>query len=404
MSMFDASARIATATFSDDRYRYPVGTPIYQYIVCDLLTDQLQASLPLTGVTFERRLSRMGDFKAQWRISNRQQAILADQITRSCGKLAIWVLRNKKLWWGGILWSAEGSVSTRSYDQIDLAGATFDSYTYRRDLDYDWNASSSKDITKQIYDLWDAMQDESSKSDIGVLTDIPAVNTSGAAFPQAFLEADLKKYGDVIQAFTDCDPGADYTIDVYADAGARKKRLRAAGSFRSVEVQNRLALSGYRIPAWRFKRDSAGMGTRFQAWGDPQESNVGVAAAPISSPSIFALDKLNDGWPYLDVSENVGAVPSDILKALPVLDNYAAALRAAFSGIRDIVSYEVDLGTSEWHPNLIGQNILIKHSKKDLWKPGQTSVITPVVATFTPPDRGQPEKVAFTIDGAEEED
>lgn len=402
MSMMEASARIATATFSDDQYRYPVGTPTYQYLVCDLLTDQLQASLPLNNVTFDRRLSRAGDFKASWRIANREQAILADQITRECGKLAIWVLRNKKLWWGGILWSADGSVSTRSYDQIELAGASFESYPYRRDLDYDWNADATTDIAQKIYDIWNAMQWESSFSDIGVLTDIPPANLAGASFQQEFLEADLKRYSSMLEAFTDCDPGCDYTIDVYSDAGVRKKRLRAAGSFRAIDVENRLALSGYRIPAWKFKRDSSGMGTRFQAWGDPQESNVGEASAPIASSSVFALDLINDGWPYLDVSENVGAVPSDILKALPVLNNYANAMKAAFSGIRDVVSYEVDIGTSEWHPNLIGQSIMIKHSKQDLWKPGRTSVVTPVVAQFTPPDRGQPEKVSFTIDGAEE--
>jgi hypothetical protein len=316
--------------------------------------------------------------------------------------LAVWVTRNKKLWWGGILWSAEGSISTRSYDQIELQGATFDSYPFRRDIDWDWVADSTTDIADKIYDLWDNMQWESTKSDIGVLTDVPPVNLAGAAFSQEFLESDLKKFGEVIQAFTDCDPGCDYTIDVFSDTGLRKKRLRTAGSFREVDVENRMALSGYRIPAWKFKRDSSGMGTRFQAWGDPQESNVGEASAPISSTSVFAIDLLNAGWPYLDVSENVGAVPSNISQALPVLTNYANALKLAFSGIRDIVAYDVDLDRSEWHPNLIGQSILIKHSKKDLWKPGQTSVVTPVVASFSPPDRGNPEKVTFTIDGGEE--
>lgn len=393
----------ASSAFSDDQFRYPVGTPTYQYLVCDLLTDQLQASLPLTGVSFDRRLSRVGDFKGQWKISTRAQALQADTISRGCGRYALWVLRNKRLWWGGILWSAEGSVSTRNYDIIDISGATFDSYTYRRYLDFDFTASPVTDITIEIASTWDAMQQESVHSDLGAIIDFDPVNLAGAAFPQEFLQSDLKTYGEVIETFTDSDPGCDYTIDVYATSnGDRVKRVRVAGSFRDIEVENRLALSGYRIPAWKFKRDSAGMGTRFQAWGDPQESNVGTAQAPVNSGAEFALDLLNDGWPYLDVSINVGAVPPGASQYVPILDNYVNAMKDQFSGIRDVVSYEVDLGTSEWHPNLIGQNILLKHSKNDLWKPGQTSVVTPVVASFTPPDRGQPERVAFTIDGAEE--
>jgi hypothetical protein len=396
----------SSATLSDDAYRMPVHTPKYQYLVCDMLTDQLQANLPLTGVTFDRRLSRAGDFRGQWKISNRNQAILADQITKQVGRFTIWVIRDKRLWWGGPLWSAKGSASTRSYDTIDLQGSSFESYPYHRYLDADWPAdypAGTTDIADMPHVIWADMQAWGTPSDIGVQFSITAVpDQVGAVFAQEFLQSDLKTYGDMIQAFTDCDPGCDYTINVYTDAsGNRIKELNTGKSFRATETVNRLAISGYRIPSWNFTRDSTNAGTRFRVWGDPQDGNAGEQQRPAPSAMMIADDLITEGWPYIDVAENIGQVPQTQPLYQPVLDSYATSLRDQFSGIKDVVQYEVDLSTSEWHPNLIGKNVLLKFSKQDLWKPGQTSVITPVVASFTPPDRGQPERVQFTIDGAD---
>jgi hypothetical protein len=402
--MADPSARAlfaTTATFSDDRFRIPVNAPKYQYLVCDLLTDQLQANLPLTGVTFDTRVSRVGDFKAQWRISNRKQAILAEQISQGSGRFTLWILRNKRLWWGGILWSAKGSATSRSYDTVDLQGATFGSYPHHRYIDGDWPADFITDTAQKVQNIWTSMQAVHARSNIHAISSTPA-NLSGAAFGQEFLQSDLKTYGDMIEAQTDSDPGCDFVIAVYTDAnGNRIKEVRTAGTFKTIPTANRLAISGYRVPAWEFTRDGSIAGTRFRAWGDVQDGNSGEAQAPVSSAIKTADDLLTTGWPYLDVAVNVGAVPAGAANYGPVLDSYAQALKNQYAGIRDVVGYEVDLGTSEWHPNLIGQNVLIKFSKNDLWRPGQTSVITPVIAEFTPPDQGQPERVKFTIDGAE---
>jgi hypothetical protein len=392
----------SSATFSDDQYRYPVDTPIYQYLVCDLLTDQLQVTPPLSGVQFDRRLSRTGSFKGQWKVSNRQQALQADSVTKNGGRYALWVLRNKRLWWGGILWSAKGSISTRSYDVIDIQAATFDSYLDHRYLDATWPISGV-DLTSRVVNIWNYVQGFAG-SNIGMLTNGPIANLAGNTPKQDYLISDQQTYSSVIKAATDQDPGVDYTIDVFRDsAGARTKRVRVAGSFRDVEVINRMSVSGYRIPSWAFSRDATKTGTVFTAWGDPQEGNVGTAQVPIAGNQARAQELLDAGWPRLDVIENIGPVSSNPGQAVTDLTEYAISMRDRLKGIRDIVSYDVDLSTSEWHPNLIGQNIVMRHSQRDLWRPNERSVITPVVATFTPPDRGQPERVAFTIDGGEED-
>lgn len=390
-----------TATFSDDRFRIPVTAPKYQYLVCDLLTDQLQANLPLSGVTFDARVGRPGDFKAKWNISNRGQAILAEQISQGPGRFTIWVTRNKVLWWGGILWSAQGSASARSYDTVDLQGAGFQSYPHHRYLDANWAADTTTDTAQKVQDIWAAMQAVDPRSNIDVIGSTPA-NLSGAAFGQEFLQSDLKTYGDMIEAQTDSDPGCDYIIAVYTDAaGNRIKEVRTAGDLSEIATDNRYAISGFRIPSWSFTRDGSASGTRFRVWGDPQDGNAGEPQAPVASAMKTADDLLTLGWPFLDVAENIGQIPNAPSQYGPVLNSYAESLKKQNSGIRDVVQYEVDLGTSEWHPNLVGQNVLIKFSKNDLWKPGQTSVIKPVVAEFTAADATQPERVKFTIDGSE---
>lgn len=394
----------ASATFSDDNYRIPVSDPEYRYFACDLLTDSLVATLPLTGVSFDRRVSRVGELRGTWNVSNRAQAIAANSITKQGGRLALWVTRNKRLWWGGILWSAQGKANSRSYDAIDVQAATFDSYTFHRDLDGDWAADPITDAAVKVKNIWDTMQAQNVASNIGMLTNAGYANLSGTTIAQDFLMSDLKKYGEMIQTYTDFDPGCDYTIDVYTDdTGARRKRVRTAGSFALVNTVNRLAISGYRVPAWSFTRDASSTGTRFRAWGDPQDENVGEEQLPVHSDYQIASDLIAQGWPWLDVQADVGQVPTAPAQHLPLLNSYATSAKNRFAGIRDVVQYEVDLATSEWHPNLIGQNVMIKHSKNDLWRPGLTSVITPVVAQFTPPDRGQPERVTFTIDGSQED-
>jgi hypothetical protein len=400
------SARFASAsaTFSDDSYRIPVKEPEYRYLVCDLLTDNLIATLPLSGVTMDRRVSRVGELRGVWNIPNRAEAIKADLITKQVGRLALWVTRNKRLWWGGIMGSAQGKANSRTYDSIDVQAASFETYPFKRDIDADWAADPITDAAVKVKQIWDSMQAQNAASNVGVLTNAGYANLSGATLAQDFVMSDLKKYGEMIQTYTDSDPGCDYTIDVYIDDnGIRRKRLRTAGSFALVQTTNRLAISGYRVPSWAFTRDSSNTGTRFRAWGDPQDDNVGEEQQPVHSSYQLATDLIAQGWPWIDVQADVGTVPTAPAQHLPILNSYAISARNRYAGIRDVVQYEVDLATSEWHPNLIGQNVMIKHSKKDLWRPGQTAVITPVVVQFTPPDRGQPERVTFTIDGSQED-
>lgn len=400
--MSDPELRMARAV-EPENLTVPVNTPTYRYLVCDLLTDQLWASVPFTNVTFDRRVSRAGGWKGSMRISNRAQALQADTISSNCGRLAVWVLRNKSLWWGGILWNAKAGISTKTYDTVDFQGATFESYADRNEIDTDWAVDSSKDMTHKVMDIWNTLQSDP-QADIGVYANYAnAANLAGTYLPVAFAESDRLSYAEMIEAYTD-DPsaGIDYTISVYIDEnGNRTKTLRTAGAFKDIPASAPPVISGYRIPSWNISRDTANMGTRFRAWVDAQVSNVGEETKPLSSAIYTAADLYAEGWPRLDVSERLDGTFTPNLGTW-YANTYASLMKRRQSGIRDVVSYDVDLSTTGWHPNLIGQQVVIKHSKRDLWRPGETTVQYPVVAEFSAPERGNPERVTFTFDNTRE--
>lgn len=372
-----------------------INTPQYRYLVCDLVTDRLLTSLPLTGVSFDRRLSRAGEFKAQWKIANRDQAILADQITKWGGRLAIWAVRNSQLWWGGVLWSAKGSASSRSYDTVDLQAATFESYPSRRYLTYDWAEDTSLTMPYKVMQIWEAMQADA-YGDIGMLVDDARVSNQSTAFlEQEFNYKDMVTYGSMIQAYTDAEDGIDYTIDVYFDDnGARTKAVRTGRSFAEIESLP-LVLSGFKIPTWSFTRDSVGMGTVFRSQMDADDGNTASDQEPLSSTEYYAQALLDEGWPRLDQVRQVDRLPGTNLAALNANNSAWGARRA---GIKDVVQYEVDLSDTQWHPNLIGQPVTIKRSANDLWRPGETATVYPAVVQFTPAEKGQPERVTFAMD------
>lgn len=382
----------------------PVNTPDYQYLVCDLRTDELWAAPGFSNVRFERRLSRPGSFSGQLTISNRQQAQEADELSRNCGRLAVWVLRNKRLWWGGILWNAAPAVDARNADVVQFQGSSFESYPYRRHLDFDWAMDPATDMARKIMDIWNMMQSQDAESDIGVVANWSnVVNLANNFMPTRFLKSDLTYYGDMIEDYTD-DPvaGVDYTIDVYHDAdNNRVKQVKTAGDLKQVVSPAPIVISGYRIPSWGISRGTDDMGTNFQAWVNIQARNTAQAAAPAASIIKKAQTLLNEGWPRLDVREQIGDFDT-WAEGTQYANTYAEMMRRKQSGIKDIVTYQVDLSGSAWHPNLIGQNVTVKHSQNDLWYPGETRVVAPVLAEFTPPTRTSPESVKFTFDNTRE--
>jgi hypothetical protein len=230
-----------------------------------------------------------------------------------------------------------------------------------------------------IPDLWRTIQAEAS-GDIGVIAeDQPTGNLRDRTYlvsEQAFVGELIEQLGDVID-------GPEHTIDVYLDGeGNRVKELRVA---------NRLGLAAarsvFRVTEWEHVADAVAGGTTFQTRGDSPDGNVGEDKEPLLSTRVVRTDLLDAGWPLLDaVSDHAG------VKETATLDGHAEALAAEYGGAPPYSGYTVEVASSGWSPNKIGDAVRMK--LRDAWHADPIDVTArPVGCEVTPPSKGQPESI-----------
>lgn len=352
-------------------------TPEYRYLLCDLLTDTPLAFLPLTGVTFDRRISRVGSLSATLNATTPQLVAAAKLLHRYAGRSALWVQRGDALWWGGIPWTVKAAQGPRDSVVCTVSAATFDSYAHRRQL-YTDVTYTQVDQGVIIPDLWRTIQSDS-RGDIGVeALDQP----TGKLRDRTYLAADGDYVGQLIEDLGDVIEGPEHTIDVWLDgSGTRRKTLRVANQLGVSEprvVFHRGTRDGGRLVTWEHTADAVDGGTTFVARGEEG----------IESDRLYADDLLDAGWPLLDLSEDhPGAILPDTLA------EWAEALQASQAGALQTHAYTVQVGSTGWDPNRIGDPVRIK--LRDQWHTQQASDMTvrPVGVRVTAADATTPEQI-----------
>ncbi|MFD4572106.1 hypothetical protein ACFWNK_01755 [Streptomyces sp. NPDC058417] len=78
----------------------------YTYLFCDLLTDQLLAELPMSGVTYGYTLNGVGTLRGTVPFSD-ETLPLDPETATTPARTAVYVDRDGVLVWGGILWTRE---------------------------------------------------------------------------------------------------------------------------------------------------------------------------------------------------------------------------------------------------------------------------------------------------------
>lgn len=356
------------------------GSPRYRYVLADLLTDRNITALPLTGVGFDRRISRTGAFKGNLDVYSRESAALAELVALYAGRSALWVYRGASLWWGGILWTASPSMNDRSEAQLALQASTFDSYAHHRDIREDITYTGIEQ-TVIIADLWNRMQNQD-YNDIGVLT--TNLTATGILRDRTYLASEAATFGQRIEELGDVIDGVEHTIDVYATDLDRTKTLNTGNPRLHVDDEITTLVTGTRLPSWSQTVDATNAGTHFQARGDASSDNVGTTVPALLSDVFVADDLIANGWPQLDSTTDHQGV-----KEKATLDDYAQAERDRLAGQAISPSYNLYLDeNTSWHPNQLGSYIRIQRSKDDWFSPGKVEDIRPVAVEVSVPDRG----------------
>lgn len=102
----------------------------YRYYCVDLLSNNLIAEIPFTGVSFERALSKAGGFSGSIPVIAANEHLNLYETTMP-GKTALYILRNGTCVWGGIIWSRSYSPTNKT---LTVDGLEFPSYFYHRAL------------------------------------------------------------------------------------------------------------------------------------------------------------------------------------------------------------------------------------------------------------------------------
>ena len=276
----------------------------YRYLFADLLTNQIQAELPLSGVTFGQELNTAGSFSGKVLVSGLNSINYDVQDYTIPGRTAIYVDKDGAIVWGGVLWS-------RNYDtksqMLTFTGKEFESYFERRRIAFDYNvAGSSQDQLSVVRNLFTSIQ-AVTNGNIGVQV---GSETSGVNVIKTYRYYDLKPVTEAVYELSQSSTGFDWNIDVgYDSSGVIQKYLRLQyprrGTAYSASNPNALVVEfPGNIIDYQYPED--GFTIVNSLYGVGAGSNEAKLIAASSSASlgtatpVQAAAQLTSGWPVLE--------------------------------------------------------------------------------------------------------
>lgn len=276
-------------------------TTQYRYLFADLVTNQILAELPMTGVQFTQQLNTAGTFTGHLLLSGINSAALNVPNATIPGRTAVYVDRNGKLVWGGVLWGREYSSAKQT---LTFQAREFLSYFERRRIT-STVAFTNLDQLKIAQQVMSNSQGVPNGS-IGLLynQDAGSTSTSGVLVSRTYYGYELKTVFNAIQDLSRQSSGFDFEISVYYDGDGNP-----AKSFNTYYPRSGTAYSStsktapvFELPAgniveYVYPEDGSIAANTVYALG--AGSNEGKLISSASDTS-----KLSAGWPLLEEQAN----------------------------------------------------------------------------------------------------
>ena len=196
----------------------------YRYLFADLVTNQILAELPLTGVSFTSVLNGAGMFSGSMLVSDATQSYLNIWGATQPARTALYVERfsdggTPTLVWGGIVWARDYNSTSQ---HITLNASEFESYFDRRRIIAITGTTGSQ-VYKNVDPLLIArtliqnaqLSPVTANSKIGVVT---GTETSSAMVSKTYYDAELKSILVAVQDLSHASTsGFDFKIKVAYD-------------------------------------------------------------------------------------------------------------------------------------------------------------------------------------------
>ncbi|MGW7514777.1 hypothetical protein ACWGJ2_04215 [Streptomyces sp. NPDC054796] len=364
----------------------PTPRTTYRVLFCDLMTDRLIDSLPVTGVQLDDYIGKTGSLRATVPVPNRE---LAERARRALtpGRTGVWVERGPDLWWGGILWTLSLASDQRGFLGAQIQAGSWESYLYRRLLHDDYTATGRDqfDIVRDLLNYVQAVPG----GDLGISAD---AHPSGVLRDRTYSRYDLPAIGDLLDDLAASEGGFEWRIASFRDGERRRVRqlqlgapVLSAGAV-DVVLDHPGPVLSYTWPA-----DATSMATAWRSRGASINRNQTEDSVPLLSPRLVAEQDIADGWPRLDGTSDYTTVEEQ-----GTLDAYARADLAAARRPQQIPEVEVLLG-GIITPALIGATVRVRI--RDLWHPTALDQRYRVVGmSITPPERGRPETARLYLE------
>lgn len=286
----------------------------YRYLIADLITNEIIAELPLTGVAFTQQLNTAGTFTGHLLLSGINTAAFNVDASTIPGRNGIYVDRDGVLVWGGIIWGREYNSASQF---LTLQAREFISYFEHRRITQtvDFAGIDQLVIAKTLVE--DAQ--DAPSGDIGIVYNTEGETTSGVLVDRVYYSYELKTVFNAIQDLSRQQDGFDFHVDVYYDpfTGVPVKAFNTyypkVGT--SYDINDSGALM-FEFPAgnvveYEYPEDGSIVANTVYALG--AGSNEGKLIGTAQSADFLAA-----GWPLLEAQANY----SDITDQT-VLDNLA---------------------------------------------------------------------------------
>jgi len=181
----------------------------YRYLFVDLLTNEVIAELPLTGVSFTQQLNQAGAFDGHILLSGINSFEFNVDISTTPGRNAIYVDRNGVLVWGGIIWSRTYNSSAQV---LSITARELISYFERRRIIADANFVNTDQLVIAKTLIENAQN--VTYGDIGIVYNTEGETTSGVLIDRTYYNYELKTVFNAVQDLSRQQDGFDFHIDV----------------------------------------------------------------------------------------------------------------------------------------------------------------------------------------------
>lgn len=266
-------------------------TTQYRYLFCDLVTNDVLAELPLTGVSFTQVLNSPGTLNAHLLISDVRENKYDIQGSTIPARTAIYVDRNGVLVWGGILWLRTYNSETQT---LSFSAREFDSYLERRRISSTTNFTNVDQLT-----IAETLVNQAQAITGGNIGLIVPTNTSGVLVSRTYYNYELKNLYEGLKDIATQSDGFDFAVDVAYDSGGNPtKTLTLSYPYRGVTYNPASSTAlVFELPGnmvmYEYPEDGAILANTM--WGIGPGSNEGKLIANASIPS-----QIDAGWALLE--------------------------------------------------------------------------------------------------------